>query len=369
MNFIEEFKKGQAEGIIGIPFGESLESITMDTNGIHRGRIYAVGGPEKSGKTTFVDYAFVMQAYLYALNAGINLKWIYYSFEIDRVSKEFDFVTYFLHMDHGVTTIALPEGVLRNGETRIKLSPDYLRGFLMDDEFKSIKIHPDLVPLIKDVYEKRIIPLFGEFSQYGHQIKKGLITFIEHRDNPTGLYKSLKAEAEKEGVYHKDDSGYDIGYTPNDPKSFRIVIIDHIRKLKPERNWQIKQTIDKMSEYMVVLRNLLGYTFVPIVHTNRGLTSADKINHLKGDIFPSSDSLKDSGNIGEDCNYLLTTFNPNDDNYALKEHFGFKVRDSKGNILHPNFKTIHLASSRHCEFPRHYKINMLGNLKKFEKIN
>ena len=49
-NFIEEFNKGQRGEAKGIPFGEGLESITIDTSGIHKGRIYGVGGPEKSGK-------------------------------------------------------------------------------------------------------------------------------------------------------------------------------------------------------------------------------------------------------------------------------------------------------------------------------
>ena len=49
-NFIEEFNKGQRGEAKGIPFGEGLESITIDTSGIHKARIYGVGGPEKSGK-------------------------------------------------------------------------------------------------------------------------------------------------------------------------------------------------------------------------------------------------------------------------------------------------------------------------------
>lgn len=368
-NFIEEFKRGQSNAIKGIPFGEGLEKITLDTNGIHRGRIYGVGGPEKSGKSTFTDYSFVIQAYLYCIAHNIDIEWEYYSFEIDRVSKEFDFATYFMHHDYNVTNIRLPEGITRKGENVIQLSSDYLRGYLLDDNEKPIKIHEDLKPLLKEVYENRIIPLFGEYSSEGFQITKGLITFREGRENPTGVYKDLLKVAEKEGKLIKDGFGNPFNYIPDNPNKYRIVVIDHIRKLKSERGWKIKETIDKISEYMVILRNLLGYTFVPILHTNRNLSSTDKLNYFKGDIFPTSNDLKDSGNLGEDCNYLFTTFNPNDDQYNLKEHFGFKIRDSRGNILFPNLRSVHLVSSRHGEFPLHYKVNMFGNLKKFEKIN
>lgn len=60
--------------------------------------------------------------------------------------------------------------------------------------------------------------------------------------------------------------------------------------------------------------------------------------------------------------------NPNDDKYNLQKHFNVDIRDSRNNILNPNLKTIHLVSSRHCEFPRHYAVNMYGNIKTFEKF-
>lgn len=367
-NFIEEFNKGQRPTSRGIPFGKGLEKITLDTTGIQKGRLYGVAGPEKSGKSTFADYAFLLMPYLYCLEKNIQIAWSYYSFEIDRISKEFDFMAFFLNYDHNVNHINLSEGVTRDGKTKIELSPDYLRGYMLDDNQNPIKVHSALKPVIQQVYQDRIVPLFGEYDSMGRQIKKGLITFKEGRENPTGVYKDLMALAETEGTLVRQ-YGETYLYSPNNPNAFRIVIIDHIRKLKPERGWQMKQTIDKMSEYMVILRNLLGYTFVPILHTNRNLASTDKLNYYKGDIYPTSNDLKDSGNLGEDCNYLFTTFNPNDDQYNLKEHFGFKIRDTKNNILYPNFKTIHLVASRHCEFPRHYKVNMFGNVKKFESFN
>lgn len=367
-NFIEEFKKGQRSSNKGIPFGRGLESITIDTNGIQRARIYGVAGPEKSGKSTFTDYAFVLEPYLHSLENNLQINWVYYSFEIDRVSKEFDFMAFFLHNDFNITDIPLEEGVTKDGENFIPLSSDYLRGYVLDDNNQTIKIHPRIKDYIIKTYEKRIVPLFGEYDAKGIQIKKGLINFKEGRENPTGIYKDLLAIAEEEGTLLKNGNNY-ISYTPRNPEAYKIIVIDHIRKIKPERGWLLKQTIDKTSEYLVILRNLLKFTFVPILHTNRNMSSTDRLNFYKGDVYPNSNDLKDSGNLGEDCNYLFTTFNPNDDQYNIKEHFGFKIRDSKNNLLYPNLKTIHLVSSRHCEFPRHYKVNMLGNIKKFENFN
>lgn len=367
-NFIETFLSGQRDRS-GIPFGEGLERLTLHMNGVQKAKIYGVAGPQKSGKSTFADYAFVISPYLNSLLTGAKIRWIYYSFEIDRVSKEFDFATFFLNYDYNIETVKLPPGILRDGKDVIEISPSYLRGTLMDDNYKTIKIDDNIFEKLKEVYENRIVPLFGEYSAEGVQITPGLIKFIEYRLNPTGVYKNLKAIAEKEGKMFVNGNGDWTGYKPDDEDLLTIVVVDHMRKLKSERNWQMKQTIDKMSEYMVILRNLLGYTFVPILHTNRNLTSGEKIKLAGQDIYPTSDDLKDSGNLAEDCDYLLTVFNPNDDKYNIKEHFGFKIKDSKNNRLYPNMRTIHLVESRHCEFPQHFKVTMKGNIKRFKKFD
>jgi len=79
--------------------------------------------------------------------------------------------------------------------------------------------------------------------------------------------------------------------------------------------------------------------------------------------------IKATGNLSEDCDYLLTMMNPNDDKYNLKKHFGMEIKDDSGNELYPNLRTIHLVESRHCKYPQHFKTNMIGAYKKFEQIN
>lgn len=71
-------------------------------------------------------------------------------------------------------------------------------------------------------------------------------------------------------------------------------------------------------------------------------------------------------NLAEDADYVFTMFNPNDQRYGLEKHFGTQIRDSKGNEIYPNMRTIHLVESRHCEFPQHFSVNMYGGYKNFE---
>lgn len=118
---------------------------------------------------------------------------------------------------------------------------------------------------------------------------------------------------------------------------------------------------------MVELRNWCEYTFVPIIHTNRNL--ANSLQFAGDEIYPTGDDIKDTGNLSEDVDYLFTAFNPNDDKYKLKSHFGMQLKDSKKKPFYPLMRTIHLVESRHTIFPKHFKVNMLGNLKTFEQFN
>ena len=371
MNFIEEFKKGQTGGNKGLPMGAGLEHVSKAVNGVQRARIYGVAAPPKAGKSTFTDYAFVIQPYLYAVAFNIPIEWIYFSFELDRVSKEFDFATYFLFHDYQLTTITLPDGVTREGKSVIDLSPDYLRGRMQDDNEKTITVNAKVLDMLKEIYIKRIIPLFGEYSPDGQQISKGYITFIEEKDNPTGLYKYLKRHAEKNGKFITTAYGKSTritGYKPNNPKKYTIIVTDHLRKLILERGWQMKQTVDKYIEYTVELRNWCGYTFVHIIHLNRGMTETGRMKQFGDMLFPGSDDIKDTGNLAEDADFIFTIFNPNDIRYNLKKHFGVIIKDSKDNPIYPHLRTVHLVESRHCEFPQHFRTNMFGGLKNFELI-
>jgi hypothetical protein len=371
MNFIEEYKKGQSGGNKGLPMGPGLQNVAKAINGVQRARIYGIAAPPKAGKSTFTDYAFVIQPFLYAVEHNVPIEWIYFSFELDRVSKEFDFAAYFLFHDYEVSTITLPEGVTKEGKSVIGLSPDYLRGRMQDDKEKIIKVDDRIFELIKDVYIKRIIPLFGEYGVDGKQISKGYITFIEEKDNPTGIYKYLKKHAEKDGKFITAKYGGSTritGYQPNNPGKFTIIITDHLRKLVPERGFLMKQTVDKYIEYSVELRNWCGYTFAHIIHLNRGLTETGRMKEFGDMLFPGSDDIKDTGNLAEDADFVFTIFNPNDQRYNLKKHFGTVIKDSKDNPIYPNLRTIHLVESRHCEFPQHFRSNMFGGLKNFELL-
>lgn len=373
-NFIEEFKKGQQGSNQGIPFGPGLENLTKTLNGVQRHMMYGIGAAPKVGKSTFSDYAFVLNPYLYHVEHNIPIEWIYFSFEIDRVSKEFDFASFFLYHDYGIEKVRLEEGQTHKSENVIDISSHYLRGRLLDDDGNLIKVKESIQEVLKKIYAERIVPMFGEFAKDGTQLKKGLITFVEDKDNPTGLRKYLLVHARKEGRFVSSTVGTNhriSGYirNPDVPEKYTIIVTDHLRKLQLERGFNLKQTVDKYIDYSIEFRNWCDYTFVHIIHTNRSLADVKTIQFNKNNLYPTSETVKDTGNLSEDADYMITMFNPNDDKYRITTHFDLPIRDKKGNPYYPDMRTIHLVESRHCLFPQHFRTTMKGNIKAFQKFN
>ena len=418
MNIIKAFEAGQKGANKGLPMGEGLKNISMAINDIQRGRIYTVAAAPKGGKSTLVDVGFCIEPAMYVLdnnkrvNASmevitqklavttdsdtretlnkqfedlqsqlIDCEFIYNSYEIDRVSKEFDFLAHFLNKDHGIYEISLPSGKTYKERPVVYLSAAYLKGELTYDSVdpdapkEIIRVSSELFELIKIVYKTRLVPLFGEYSATGEKVSKGMIIFLENKENPTGIRNWLLEYANKNGKFlyktsTKNGQTFNrmIGYQPNNPKKYVIVITDHLRKLLPERGFKMKETVDKFSEYSVEFRNTCNFSFVHIIHLNRSLSGTDR-RDLDGDkIFPQSDDIKETGNLSEDSNYIFTMFNPNDDKFNLKKHFGTPIRRTDNSLLYPYMRTIHLVESRHSVCPQHFRVNMYGDVKRFEPL-
>lgn len=378
MNFTTAYMLGQEGSNQGLSMGEGLSEVSNAVNGIQKAMIYGIAAGPKVGKSTFADFVFVIQAYIESIINNTPLEIIYYSFEIDRISKEFDFASHFLMRDHNIHMIRLPEGVTMKGESTIEMSSNYLRGKLKDDNGEMIKVSDHVDQHLELVYRNRLVPLFGEYDEEtGKQISEGVITFIEQKENPTGIRNYLIEDAKKHGdfieeTYHNkatNSTGTKIlGYKPHNDDRFVIVVTDHLRKLKLERGFKMKETVDKYIEYSVEIRNWCKYSFIHIIHLNRSMSDMTRLKYAGDMLFPNGDDIKDTGNLSEDADFLFTMLNPNDERFNLTEHFGWKIRDKAGNPLYPKMRTIHLVESRHTEFPQHFRVNMVGGTKNFSKV-
>lgn len=358
MNFLDQYNRGKEKKNIGLPTGH--KSIDKAIYGVHKKKMYGIAAAPKVGKSTFANFAFVINPILYCIENDIPLNIIYFSFEVDRISFEFDLASFFFYHDYGIYQIEI-------NSKWWNIDSSLLQGRKLDENDNVVILPQEYEDILLEIYEKRIIPFMGKYDENGQKIEEGYIQFYEKATNPTGLRNICRDYAKKHGKFlktaYKDSDGstkyYESGYKENDPSLYTIIITDHLRKLKMERGYTKKQNTDKWIEYSVELRNMCQFTFVHIIHLNRNLANIDRLRYLGDKIFPNGDDIKDTGNLSEEVNYLFTMMNPGDEKYGLKSHFGVKLKGL------PNYRSIHLVEARDTECPQHFRTNMYGNIKTF----
>ena len=210
-------------------------------------------------------------------------------------------------------------------------------------KYNNIRISPrDLLSTVNTKPVPTEILQLLETDKY----KKVLEFFEKHiifssTSNPTGIYKECKDYAEKHGKTFTNEKEIidEIGfpkkikifekYQADDPNEYKLIYIDHIGLIDTEKGMSLKQSMDKLSEYLAkYLRNRYGFT--PVVIQQQSVEAEGNDSVALNRIRPSYRGLGDSKYIGRDCNILLGLFSP--ERFDLKTYLGYDITIFKNNI-------------------------------------
>lgn len=264
-------------GINSIP--TPFRRFSNDFVGVEKAKYYCLTAPTKVGKTTFASYVFLYTPILYAYEhpEQLRLKIFYYPIE------------------------ETPEDVLERFMCFILYKLSGGKIFVDRTTLKSSKNDP----ISKDVLD---ILNTGEYKALLEFFEKTVI--FSSSTNPTGVWNEAIRYAEDHGkvykkkVQVKDEFGINKEieifdhYEPDDPKEFRIIFHDHLGLTTQERGYTLKQSMDKLGEYFVKLRNLYGFTICSIQQQNTNTESLDafKLGKDKSSITNLADSSYSSRN-------------------------------------------------------------------------
>jgi hypothetical protein len=277
MSFFDEVNNEVNYGLLGrnagIPMGfERLNRYV----GIRKRLMTLIFGASGSGKSAFVHSAYILHPFDHLLahpSADIKFKVLLFSMERSRIYLIAKWVSRRIFLEHG---ILIPIPKLLGWWSKVKMTKDE------HDLFLSTK---DYLDALMDTVE-----------------------IIDGPQNPTGVYKYVKAYAEANGRFEQPDE-YTKVYIPNHPNEIVEVIEDHIGLTKPEKGHLTKkEAIDKLSEYNQWFRDTLGYIPIPVSQLNRNLSNPiyQKVDNFE----PSMDDVKESGNPGEAADMVISLFDP-----------------------------------------------------------
>lgn len=281
-----------------------------DFIGIERACYYCITSYTKGAKTQFSSFVFIFHSLLYAYehpNLNININIFYFNLE-ETPEKIMNRLMSYLLFKYNNIRIS-PRDLLSTVNT--KPVPTEILQLLETDKYKNVL----------EFFEKHII--FSSTS------------------NPTGIYKECKDYAEKHGKTFTnekeiiDEMGFPKKikifekYQADDPNEYKLIYIDHIGLIDTEKGMSLKQSMDKLSEYLAkYLRNRYGFT--PVVIQQQSVEAEGNDSVALNRIRPSYRGLGDSKYIGRDCNILLGLFSP--ERFDLKTYLGYDIAIFKNNI-------------------------------------
>lgn len=258
-----------------------LPEFNSTLKGVQKGRYYLIGAESGAGKTTFADFAFILELYSYCKEHGKRLIIPYFSFEIAKINKRAKVAAFFVYKKRG-----------------IRISSSKILGEDPDD-----KLTVEELRLIESVSE--------DVDQFFRDI-----IFMDEPLNPTGIYKFLFNLMEENGDFQYEEYTVNnevkrkiVGYIGNDDVII-MTMIDHIALAHLERGYELKENIDKISEYMVYFRNRCDMSCIIVQQFNTELSSTYRKQQSEYSISPQRLDFGDSKYTYRDADVVLGLVDP-----------------------------------------------------------
>lgn len=311
----------------GIPMGFNRLNKYI---GIRRAMYFLVGGLTGSGKTSFIDDAFVLNPfdwYIEQKDPKLKLRIIYRSMERSRTYKLAKWVSRKIFLDHG-RMIPVPKLL---GWTE-KMTSDEHDLFLM---------YEDYMGRMEDV-----------------------ITIIDGPENPVGIAKELKAHALENGRIEQIDE-FNKMYIPNNENEVTLVILDHVGLLKLTKDQTSKKAaIDKMSDELRYARDFFGYTPVVVSQFNRDISNPIRIKN--GDVEPQLEDFADSSQTQNDADVVLALFDPM--RYKVEDPSGYDLNKLKDEHGSKYFRSLRLIKNSYGSDDVRIGLGFMGQIGMFKEL-
>lgn len=326
---LHEIDKGVQGLNTGLPHG--YDRLVEYIPNIQKGTYYLVGGELGSGKSALTNDMFVYRPLDWYLankdKTDIKLKIKYYSFEISKRDMGFKALARKIYLEYGILLDI--NYILSKGRNKISTE------------------HYDLV--------RKNLGYIDELNS--------IIDIHDLPKNPTGIWNDMLEYAMDNGTgIEKVSDGnfrFNGDYKPNDTNLHTLIVVDHVGLTRKEREFNKKEVIDKLSEYMIILRNKCGFSPVLVQQLNRSISSSDRFKLDR--VEPQLSDFKESGCTQEDANIVLALFSPQ--RYELSSYRNYNVK-RMGN----RFRSLSILKNRDGEADKVMGLKFIGEVGHFEEL-
>lgn len=324
-SFIYQVQRGRKGFNRGLDNG--LQRINYYTYGTHRAKYYLIGADSGVGKTTVGDFMFVLSAWQSAKATGRKVTIYYCSFEISKIEKEAAWVAHYIAAKHKVE---MPRDFIMGKITGNYLTDEQLA--LVQEAYVQVNL------VMQDV-------IFLEDSVNPTAIFEGIIT-SHYESRGTVIRTKVSAADAKKGK-----KGYVKDYIPNNPDEFVMLFVDHIGLTNSEMGLNLKETMDRLSRYAIILRNKFNTTIVFLQQFSTDLLAAKRERVMKGTggnknagIAPNRLDFGDSKTTYRDADVVIGLVKPSE--FEVSEYQGFNLESPQNGGLGGFFLIMYLMKNR-----------------------
>lgn len=297
-SFIEEVERGRSGANAGLP---STLRLSTRLHGIQKARYYLIGAHSGIGKTQFIDFFFLISAWLSAKQLGKKIRFIYCSFELSALTKKAKWCAAYL-----------------NWKYQLNWSSDFILGRIpekrpTDEEMKMItEAYTFVEALMKDMVLIDV-PLTPEaLTDY----------VVDHYYAPFGTVTRRPVTEEQKKKKRKGDLA---GFKATQEIPLTLLFIDHLALLAGR---DTKKAMDDMSTQLVLMRNLFQLSPVVVQQFNQDLNKSRReaitrhgIAKAPVILAPQQQDFGDSTYTYRDADIVLGLVKPN--RFEVAEFAGF----------------------------------------------
>ena len=290
--------------------------------GIEKGQYVVVTATEKSGKTQLASYIYIYSAldYAFAHKDQCSVHIIYFALEesISKIKERY--MSYLLYKLDGK-----------------RIAPTDLRSTSAD-----FPLPEEIIELLESERYQERLRFFDECVQFETENTNptGILRVCENYMKSVGEYKSHKTMSKGDSFREVDvfDS-----YEQYDKRHYAICLIDHIGLADKEQGFNIKATIDKVSEYAVkYLRNRYGMTVVAVQQQASEVQGLEAVKLKR--MVPTVATLSDSKYSARDADIVLGLYDPS--KFELPTWLGYKISDVSGAGLKGYARFLYVLANR-----------------------
>jgi hypothetical protein len=312
----------------GIPMGFNRLNRYI---GIRKSIYTLVGGLTGSGKTSFIDDAYVLNPFDWYISkrntTDIKLKIIYRSMERSGTYKMAKWISRKIFLDHG-TIIPVPK--------------------LLGWTDKMTKDQHDIFLTYEDY--------IGEMNE--------IIEIISGPENAIGIAKHVSKHALANGKIEEIDE-FNKVYIPHNDNEITLVVVDHIGLTKTTKDQTTKkQAIDKLSDEMRYARDFFDYSPVLVSQFNRDISNPIRIKN--GDVEPQLEDFAESSSTQNDADVVLALFDPM--RYKVADPSGYDVDRMKDEFGAKYFRSLRLIKNSYGEDDVRIGLGFLGQIGMFKEL-